>query len=79
MEEKSMKTFPLHLEDNYLSAVNRSARQHGLTTKEFIKKAIDVCLSPDDYFEAHPEIMDIIESTDKNTLVKINSIKDLFK
>ena len=72
-----MKTFPLKLEDNYLLAVNRSARQHGLSTKEFIKKAIDICLSPDDYFEAHPEILERIEKTDRNTLIKVNSIKDL--
>ena len=72
-----MKTFPLKLEDNYLLAVNRSARQHGLSTKEFIKKAIDICLSPDDYFEAHPEILERIEKTDRNILIKVNSIKDL--
>ncbi len=71
-----MKTFPLKLEDNYLLAVNRSARQHGLTTKEFIKKAIDICLTPDDYFDAHPHILERIEKTDRNTLIKVNSIKN---
>ncbi len=72
-----IKTFPLKLEDNYLNAINRTARQHGLTTKDFIKKAIDIFLSPDDYFKAHPDIIKTIEGTQRNTLVKMNSIKDL--
>ena len=74
-----MKTYPLHLDDNYHAAIKRSAKMQGLSIRDFIQKAIDICLDTDDYLQAHPEIVERIKNTKRKDLIEISSMSELFE
>ena len=46
--------------------------------KNFINKAIDTAMNADEYFEAHPEIIDKIKTTKESELIP-GSVKDEFR